>query len=382
MLKVSGGKMAKKKILKKTVCLEHDLSAINYRPTKKRDARIESSSIVSVTFDESVEKSVRRFGKSFSENCSIGLKLKSGRKFILQAQTPELAEMWRFGLKRLIEIGPKDPRNSETREMWLRKEFNKLANTLGKGEVSFKVINDFLPSLKIGLKSQPDFIKSMKEFGGNDTLNVDQFIVFFNAKCTKKYEVAFLKGLARNGVVLTPEDIQYFLSRVQKQPDVTYDTCVKFIEAYEPSDLGRERKELCLEGLTRYLLSAEGDVFNKEHDAVYHNMTQPLNQYFISSSHNTYLMGDQLRSVSAAQAYVDALRKGYKCVEIDCHDGKGGEPFIFHKHTLTKEVALTDVLKAIRDNAFVVSPYPVIVSVENHCSVETQKKMARYQHLF
>ncbi|KAH7328617.1 PLC-like phosphodiesterase [Stachybotrys elegans] len=47
----------------------------------------------------------------------------------------------------------------------------------------------------------------------------------------------------------------------------------------------------------------------------------PLSSYFISSSHNTYLSGNQLSSDSTTEAYVNALRRGCRCVEIDIWDG-------------------------------------------------------------
>ena len=42
-----------------------------------------------------------------------------------------------------------------------------------------------------------------------------------------------------------------------------------------------------------------------------------LPEYFISSSHNTYLMAHQLYGTSSAGAYDTTLKAGARCIEID-----------------------------------------------------------------
>jgi hypothetical protein len=60
------------------------------------------------------------------------------------------------------------------------------------------------------------------------------------------------------------------------------------------------------------------------------NENLPLTDYFCFSSHNTYLSGNQITSDCKISRYIEDLKKGIKCVELDVHNSGGDEPVITH----------------------------------------------------
>jgi hypothetical protein len=165
------------------------------------------------------------------------------------------------------------------------------------------------------------------------------------------------------------------LSQVQIE-QFTLEEVVALIKTIDP-DSG-DGQTLGYRRFCMYMSSPMNEAFDPEKDNVYQDMSQPLSHYWIASSHNTYLEGDQLRSNSSVNRYIHDLCKGCRCVELDCWDGEEGDPIIFHGMTLTGKIKFWEVIAAIKQYAFNKSDFPVILSLENHCSLPQQERMADY----
>ncbi|XP_032221029.2 1-phosphatidylinositol 4,5-bisphosphate phosphodiesterase zeta-1 isoform X2 [Nematostella vectensis] len=187
---------------------------------------------------------------------------------------------------------------------------------------------------------------------------------------------------------LSPEEFQAFLAKEQKE-SLSLAMCAKLIYAHDklhtmfkrkcagndPDAFKRSKHFLSLHGFISFLRSQDNSIVKPEHNKVYQDMDQPLSDYFINSSHNTYLTGHQLKGLSSLEAYVRALLQGCRCIELDIWDGPD-EPIITHGRTLTSKIRFRDVVQIIKEYAFEVSEYPLILSLENHCNIQQQAQMA------
>ncbi|KAL7411313.1 PLC-like phosphodiesterase [Mrakia frigida] len=106
--------------------------------------------------------------------------------------------------------------------------------------------------------------------------------------------------------------------------------------------------------------------------------SHPLQDYYISSSHNTYLPAGQLYGNSSAEEYVSVISRAARCVEIDAWaDGALGPPNckVTHGFTLTSRLPLATVLDAVvRGMEKSSSRLPLIISLENHTENDAFQK--------
>uniref|UniRef100_M4ARG8 Phosphoinositide phospholipase C n=1 Tax=Xiphophorus maculatus TaxID=8083 RepID=M4ARG8_XIPMA len=207
------------------------------------------------------------------------------------------------------------------------------------------------------------------------SLGFDEFCSFYKMISTRRDLYLIMISYSNQKEVLDLHDLARFLENEQKMRGLSREHLFDIVAKFEPCPENLQNMVL---GFTNYMRSPAGDIFNPEHNQVNQDMTQPLTNYFIATSHNTYLTGDQLLSQSRVEMYAYVLQAGCRCVEVDCWDGPDGEPIIHHGYTLTSKILFKDVVETINKYAFSKSPYPVILSIENHCTVPQQKKMAEY----
>eukprot|EP01135_Chromosphaera_perkinsii_P002127 Nk52_evm61s217 gene=Nk52_evmTU61s217 len=212
--------------------------------------------------------------------------------------------------------------------------------------------------------------KTSSDIRSDRLSNEDDLEKFFQSIIVHEWEKNLFYKVSEQKHYINVQQFLRFATLEQKDFFMVEDKAREIFASYGYTE------GLNLNGFIKYLQSRDNDIFNPIHRSVYQDMSQPLSHYYLASSHNTYLTGDQLSSQSSVEMYIAALKKGCRCVELDCWDGEV-EPVIYHGRTLTSKIAFRDVIVAIRDYAFEASPYPLILSLENHCSLMQQEKQVQ-----
>lgn len=321
-------------------------------------------------------EALRRLSGTLPENQCFTVVFKGARKSLdLKCPTAEEAQHWVRGLRTLKERVA-SMSQKEKLDHWIR-GYLKRADQNNDGKMSYDEVKRLLLMINIDVSEQyARCLFKRCDRSGDGRLDHTEIEGFCRELLRRPELDAVFRHYSSNGSVLSTAELRDFLG--DQGEDASLNHARSLILTYELNDWAQKNLFMTQNGFTMYMLSLENDVFNPNHARVYQDMTHPLAHYFISSSHNTYLTKDQVTGASSTEPYMRALIQGCRCVELDCWDGDKGEPVIYHGHTLTSKVPFKEVIETIGQYAFKTSPYPLILSLENHCSVEQQDVMAKH----
>ncbi|XP_069674413.1 1-phosphatidylinositol 4,5-bisphosphate phosphodiesterase gamma-1 isoform X2 [Periplaneta americana] len=298
----------------------------------------------------------------------------------IAALSEKECELWVRALRHLVPDTINSPYPLQV-ERWLRKEFYSMENS--REMITLKEMKAFLPRVNCKISTsrlrelfQEVDTRKRTELGFDDFATLYHKLMF-DENMFEKY-IDNYATYSENGKIITLQEFQSFL--IQEQRDALGNDereVSRFMRDYlQDSQRNVQEPYFTIIEFMDFLFSKQNEIWDQRYDQVYQDMTRPLTHYWIASSHNTYLTGDQFSSESSVEAYVRCLRQGCRCIELDCWDGPDGMPFIFHGHTLTTKIKFLDVIKTIKEHAFVTSEFPVILSIEDNCSIPQQRKMA------
>jgi hypothetical protein len=286
------------------------------------------------------------------------------------ADSPLQFELWTQGLIMFIKRA-KSYWNASTTRL-----YEKLWIELQKEKVPMKEVYDLLPRLFINPKLV-DFTTAFSQVDQDEDglINSVEFCMLMKRLRARNELYPIFQRYASNKVTLSAKDFQKFLREEQKEVMRTLDNVMALIQSIKsrPEHAHEKRSrehanELLFDEFDSYLASRENSVFDPECDSVYHDMTRPLSHYFIQTSFNVNTSNQK-----GLKMFSKPLRMGVRCLEVDLYDGKEAPEVVCSGVKLP----LTEVLKTIKDLAFVASEYPVILSLDIHCSSLQQLQAAR-----
>ncbi|XWS52987.1 hypothetical protein CRYUN_Cryun11dG0119300 [Craigia yunnanensis] len=184
---------------------------------------------------------------------------------------------------------------------------------------------------------------------------------------------------AEGGACITVEQLRRFLVEVQGDAEASMEDAERIVEEVlqrRHNNVKFTSRALSLEDFHFYLFSVDLNSFLL--NQVHQDMTASLSHYFIYTGHNSYLTGNQISSDCSDIPIIKALKRGLRVVELDLWpNSTKDDVLVLHGWTLTTPVELIKCLRSIKEHAFSSSPYPVIITFEDHLTPDLQAKVAQ-----
>ncbi|KAL7875886.1 hypothetical protein AOLI_G00108490 [Acnodon oligacanthus] len=307
-----------------------------------------------------------------------------------QAMQEDIAKVW---TEELFKLATNILSQNASRNTFLLKAYTKLTLQVTQdGKIPVKnILRMFSDKRRVEASlEQCGLVANRADGVKSEEFTWDKFHSFLNSLCLRpEIDRIFLELGSKGKPFLSLDQMMDFINNKQRDsrlnevlyPPLKREQVRQLMEKYESNLSQLERDQISLMTFSKYLGGDENAVVPSERFDIMDDMNQPLSHYFINSSHNTYLTVGQLTGLSSVEMYRQVLLTGCRCIELDCWKGRppDEEPIITHGFTMTTEIPFKEVIEAIAESAFKISPYPVILSFENHVdSTRQQAKMAEY----
>ncbi|PPQ88911.1 hypothetical protein CVT25_009146 [Psilocybe cyanescens] len=237
------------------------------------------------------------------------------RTLHIVAESRDVFQMWSVALQKLYAT------------VWER-QYWKGADEEGNQVLDFDDVERLCKRLNEALR------KLFKELdtagrGHLDYAQFQQFAKILNRR--PELESIYEKISTRNGGKFDVAEFIKFMKELQKSKQNDEELTALFNKYARSSTSGSPNEPaeiISLEGFSNFLALPDNAAFSEQNLDIWQDMTAPISDYYISSLHNTYLVG--------------------------------------HPLTFTSNVSMRDICEAIAKYAFVTSPYPVVISAEVH----------------
>ncbi len=287
----------------------------------------------------------------------------------LLAPTRKVRDEMAKAIEYLVEQGGQLVKD-EAMDRWLYRSWI----TADRNDDNLLDVNDIkylLDSLNLHIPDQElKWVMRSVDEDGSGFIDYTEFRKLYDFLTDRVELNQIFNDIRGSGPTISETKFFNFLRQVQRSP-LTDDEAREMFARY--STLGQMTRR----NLYAYLRGPNGYILNRAETDFHQDMTRPMCDYYIATSHNTYLTGDQLKDPSSVESYIRVLQSGCRVLELDCWDGPDDEPIVYHGFTLTSKLRYSDIIEAVKRYGFAKSEFPIILDHELHCTVAQQRTMVK-----
>jgi Ca2+-binding EF-hand superfamily protein len=194
------------------------------------------------------------------------------------------------------------------------------------GKIQFDEFNMFLSRINLqemllNSKLEIEAVRSyFNKLDKDKTGKIDfkEFIKFYHELSTGKEFIDFFKIYAMGKTEMTCPDFLRFMKYEQKENEISKEEALKIISEFSKTKVYKKEPSLTLEEFKSFIISGDYcDILDNSKLVSEQDMSFSLNNYFIFSSHNTFLTKHQLYGESNIEMYTFAMNYSCRLVEMD-----------------------------------------------------------------